>query len=354
MKVIRLTTLLDFGGQERKYLLFTESPEGLQHEYVFAALGYGGHTEGVLRSRGFRVRIFNRNPKISTLSNIWVLYRWFRQERPDVVHTAAGEANFHGILAARLAGVRTIIGEEIGLPTHSRKAQYVFRWVYRLAHRVVCVSRSVHAFLVALGELEPARGVVVYNPVSVQAVLPKVPSSVFTLVCVGRLERVKNHTVLLQALAPLAAQPFRLLLVGEGRERQALEAEVAAYGLTERVAFVGFSATPETYLAQADLFVLPSLSEGFGIAVVEALLQQVPCLCSAVGGVPEFITDTETGWLFDPQNVPELTTKLAYIMGLPAAERQAVALKGYTSVIGKFTPEQYQRTLEHLYENPTH
>jgi hypothetical protein len=65
MKIIRLTTLLDFGGQEKKYISFTHDKSLLQNDYFFAAIGHGGHAENVLKNKGCNVTIFNKNPKIS-------------------------------------------------------------------------------------------------------------------------------------------------------------------------------------------------------------------------------------------------------------------------------------------------
>ena len=107
---------------------------------------------------------------------------------------------------------------------------------------------------------------------------------------------------------------------------------------------------PEFYLCQAHLFVLPSLSEGFGIAVVEAMQQQVPCLCSNVGGIPEFITENETGWLFDPNNEEELVAKINTIIASPYREVQLIGTNGKNHVNERFTSEKYITNLENLYQ----
>ena len=85
MKIVRLTTLLDFGGQERKYISFTQDPSLLVNDYVFAAIGHGGFAEKKIRERGFEVVIFNQNPSISNLKNSWMLYKWFRKVKKVVL-----------------------------------------------------------------------------------------------------------------------------------------------------------------------------------------------------------------------------------------------------------------------------
>src|SRR5690606_31379839 len=95
-----------------------------------------------------------------------ILYRWLRKLKPDIVHTAAAEANFHGVVAARLAGVKVVIAEEIGFPNHSLKARLVFSAIYRLVDRVICVSQAVLDFLVNIKEIPLGKGQVIYNPVT--------------------------------------------------------------------------------------------------------------------------------------------------------------------------------------------
>ncbi len=356
MKILRLTTLLDFGGQEKQYISFTEKPELLKHEYVFAAIGHGGHAEQVLQERGFEVHILNRDFAIRNLSNIWMVYKLIKKVKPDVVHTAAAEANFHGIIAAKLAGVKTIIGEEIGIPNHSRTAQRIFSFVYRFADKVICVSQAVKNHLVHTGEIPESKGVVIYNPVSVphlDKVQPKEEnqSRIFNIVYVGRLEKVKNVETLIRAFAQIQNKETRLTLVGDGRERSALENLTRELKISDRVIFEGFQPEPARFLSSADLFVLPSYSEGFGIAAVEAMFLKVPVLCSRVGGIPEFIKDGENGWLFDPNDTPELQSKIEMIGKLHENERKKTGETACQDVISKFTIDNYIKTIETLYES---
>jgi glycosyltransferase involved in cell wall biosynthesis len=352
MKVIRLTTLLDFGGQERQYISFAESDmASLQNEYIFAAIGHGGYAEEIIRKKGFEVVIFNKNPKISNLKNIWTLYQWFRKVKPDVVHTAAAEANFHGIVAAKLAGVKMIIGEEIGYPNHSWPAKIIFRMIYSFTYRVVCVSKAVKDFIVTNKEINTEKGIVIYNPVSPGRKVDKQLANEFTIASVGRLEKVKNQSLLIKAFSKIEDTNAKLILVGEGSERKNLEALIQGLNLQNRVTITGFVNDPETYLSQSHLFVIPSLSEGFGIAAVEAMQQEVACLCSDVGGIPEFITHNENGWLFNPTRETELVELLNKIITTPYAEIQKIAKQGRMSVENRFTTENYFEILENLYLN---
>ena len=347
--MLKLTTLLDFGGQEKQYLSFTENPELLKNEYVFAAIGFGGNAEIVLKERGYEVHILNRKFSIKNLSNIWAIYKLIKKIKPDTVHTAAAEANFHGILAAKLAGVKYIIGEEIGIPNHSTTAQKVFSFVYRFADKVIGVSKSVKNHLVETAEISENKGVVIYNPVSIPKSFPKISSEFFQIVYVGRLEKVKNVATLIQAFAKIQNNNSTLTIVGDGRERMALENLVRDLKIENRATFTGFKAEPSQFLCSADLYVLPSYSEGFGIAAVEAMFLKVPVLGTHVGGVPEFINHGENGWLFNPNSVEDLVEKLTYILSLSTDDRAAIGHKGFEDVSNRFTVDKYVENLENLY-----
>ncbi|TRX20895.1 glycosyltransferase [Flavobacterium franklandianum] len=350
MKIVRLTTLLDFGGQERKFISFAQDADLLHNDYYFAAIGYGGHAEKTLLSRGFNVTIFNQKPNISNLKNIWILYKWFKKLKPDLVHTAAAEANFHGTIAAKLAGVKVVIAEEIGFPKHSKKARFVFRQVYKLCHKVICVSKAVKIKLMEIKEIQNDKGEVIYNPVGIQTLTKRSIPTDFTIVCVGRLEKVKNQQALIRTFSKLEIPNARLILVGEGRERENLEKLIKDLNCQHKVEIVGFSAEPEKYLSQATLFVLPSLSEGFGIAVLEAMQQGLPCLCSNVGGIPEFVEEDKTGWLFNPNNENELFEKLSQICQMPEEKRSEIGANAKAYVANRFSEIDYVKNLENLYQ----
>lgn len=352
MKIVRITTLLNFGGQEKQYLTFTENKSILNHQYIFAAIGHGGFAEKIIRERGFEVKIFNLQPSIYNLKNIFILYKWFKKIKPNIVHTAAAEANFHGVIAAKLANVKYIIAEEIGYPTHSRTAKIIFKITYNLVDRVICVSNSVKEFLVAIKEIKPNKGIVVYNPVSCPKIVSKKSTSdVFTIVSVGRLEKVKNMQLLIYTFSKLnLKEKAKLIIVGDGSEKQHLEDIINELNLKESITITGFLSEPETIVSQADLFILPSLAEGFGIAVVEAMLQHIPCLCSNVGGIPEFIEDGLTGWLFDPLNEFAFENKLTEIISFPKSKLIQVAENGYKNVLNSFTLEKYIERVEKLYQ----
>jgi len=350
VKIIRLTTSLDFGGQERQYISFSENKDLLLYEYIFAAIGKGGNASKTILDRGFKVKLFNKNPSVYNLKNIWILYKWFKNEKPDIIHTAAAEANFHGIIAAKLANINTVFAEEIGLPNHSVLARVIYKCLYRMTNGVICVSTAVKKWLIDLNEISNKQGIVIYNPVSLPISISMKKTQDFNIVYLGRLEIVKNVSFLIRGFSKIKnKEKIKLTIVGDGRERKPIEDLISTLQLKNKIHLVGYSKVPENFLAQANLFVLPSLSEGFGIAAVEAMYQGIPCLCSNVGGIPEFIKEDSTGWLFNPKDLDGFSQKLESIIQLPKDELNKVGQLGKKYVLERFIPEKYIQDIQKVY-----
>ena len=137
---------------------------------------------------------------------------------------------------------------------------------------------------------------------------------------VGALVERKGHRTLLQAAHQLKAQgiPLRYLLCGEGSLRAALEQDVRSLGLEAEVHFAGFCPDVARVFAAADFFVHVPLWEGLGVAVIEALAAGLPVIASQVGGIPELITDQQTGVLVPPQDHAALASALRGFVQAPS------------------------------------
>lgn len=139
------------------------------------------------------------------------------------------------------------------------------------------------------------------------------------LLWAGQLRPVKGLPYLLRAVRTLLdrGHQIHLTLVGDGEQREALESEIATLGLTQAVTLVGYVAPgPELdrYFKAADLFVLPSLSEGLPKVTVEAMARALPVIGTEVGGVPDLVRDRENGLLIPPANAGILTDTLERVI----------------------------------------
>lgn len=352
-RIIHLLTSLNYGGVEKRMEILAEQPEA-EMQHFFCAIGAGGATERYLKTLGVPVQCLHQPARIPSPAAILALFRLFRRLRPTVVHSHGAEANFHGLIAARLAGVPVRIGEEIGIPSHSGRARWVFRQLYRTAHCVIGMSSAVTGWLVENGEVPIDKAVRVYNPVKLpvachaQAVTP----GTLRIGYVGRLEAVKNPLALVEAAALLLARgvPVELWLIGEGRERERIEAVIHAQGLDERVRLLGYQQTPDEYVRQCHVYVQPSLSEGFSIALVEAMGCGVPVIATAVGSAPEIVDPGNTGWLLPEATPAAIAAALEEAWRLGPQRLRAMGRRARNAVEGRFEPAHYRIRLETLYQ----
>ena len=350
--VLHVLTALDFGGVESQMRLVAAHAAQSGWDHAFCAIGPGGAVLEELRAMGARAVALQQPVGIPSTRAILALWREMRRMRPAVVHLHGAEANFHGLIAARLAGVPVVIAEEIGIPRHSPRARRIFAWVYRRCDRVVAVSQAVKECILSLGEAPEAAVEVIRNPFAPQVFQPFPPrGEVLEMGFVGRLEPVKNPLAAVEAVALLRDRGIaaRLRILGEGSQRPLLERRIADLGLEGQVRLEGFHPRPFDRLRGCHLYLQPSLSEGFGLAICEAMSAGLPVIASAVGGAPEIIEDGRTGWLLDRPEAGALAARIAEVQALPDAALAAIAAAGSAHVRAAFGPEIHAARCGALY-----
>lgn len=357
MKILRLTTALDFGGVEKVYEVFGKNYQG-NHEYIFMALGHLGHIGQVLKELGFKVYSLDvdrpsvYNPKVALR-----LYEWLKKHPVDILHGASAEANFHGALVGRLAGVRRVIVEEIGIPSHSFWGKLMFRVAYKRVDDFLWISTAVRDRIVELKEVKPGRGTLIYNPVGMPDVVrearPMGYSGFLKLASVGRLAKVKNFPLLIELTSKLNLMGIatKLTIIGEGPERTRLESIVEKYDMSNYVSLPGFLSAPNEDIKDSDIYIQPSFSEGFGISVAEAMMVGLPVIGSKVGGLQDIIDDGQTGWFMDPHApVDDLVDLVKKLMAKEQNELLQICQNGQSSAMRLFSPVKYIAKIEEFYK----
>jgi glycosyltransferase involved in cell wall biosynthesis len=167
------------------------------------------------------------------------------------------------------------------------------------------------------------------------------------------VEPKKGVSVLLRAMAALQKDGndphCQLLIVGDGPARASLEALSRQLGLSERTVFAGTRRDIPRILPLLDLFVLPSLYEGFGIAILEAMAAGKPVVATAVGGIPEFVVPGDTGLLVEPGKAAALAEAIGSLMRDPAKARR-MGMRGRERVLAGFQMSTVVRRHEQVYE----
>lgn len=182
----------------------------------------------------------------------------------------------------------------------------------------------------------------------------KIPAATLLLLAIGRLSAEKRHSDLIAAVHLLRREnhslPIHLLLVGDGPERQRLEQQTLTLGLADSVSFAGHQSNPLPYYAAADLFVLPSLSEGSPNVLLEAMMAETPIISTAVGGVPEMVKDELSASLVEPGDTQALARAIARL-ARDTALREQLSSNARQSVLANHTPDAYCSSLLGIYQN---
>jgi glycosyltransferase involved in cell wall biosynthesis len=252
--------------------------------------------------------------------------RLLRRHGTRVLHCYLPEASFAGAVAGTAAGVPAVIVSKRSLePRANMKRAILFRWANALADVVLANAREVARHAVAVEGADARKIRVIPNGIDLgryagadRAAPP--PPGPPVIGAVLRLEPVKGPHVFVDVAARVAAEhpEVRFVLVGDGRLRSSVEADVARRGLTDRVALLGERKDIEALLPRMSIFLLPSLIEGMSMALLEAMAAARPIVATAVGGNVELIRDGETGLLVPPGDAPAMAAAAQQLVRDPA------------------------------------
>lgn len=167
----------------------------------------------------------------------------------------------------------------------------------------------------------------------------------------GRLVELKGIEYLVRAAAALRSEfpALRVEIAGSGPQREKLEEAVVRVGLKEQVRFLGWIDDISSVLPRWDVFVMPSLEEGFPIAALDAMAAGLPVVATSVGGVPELLEDGKSGWLVPSRDVEALASRLHLLIGNPEL-RRSMGTAGYARVRDHFSAKQMTESFVRLYD----
>lgn len=283
------------------------------------------------------------------------LVRLIRRLDPDVIHAHTFKAG----LASRAAGLVT--RKPVIYTPHGWRFSDGNPWIWRLlgplvegslaqvTARVICVSDAELDAATARHVLRPNKAAVIHNglsdvPLSAGAAGPV---GRLRIAVVARLAAPKDHETVLRALAGVTFA-YDLLLIGEGPRRPALESLATQLGVADRVRFLGARLDVERLLQHVDVVVLSSSSEGFPLTVIEGMRAGLPVVASAVGGIPEAVSDGETGLLVPPGNAPALAAALESL-AQSAELRRRMGVAGRQAYEARFRIERQAKATLQIY-----
>jgi len=324
--ICQLVHTLNVGGAELLARQFADRA-GEEFEFVFACLDSAGLMADELQNAGYAVKVLGRRPGFDwrcarRLARLCAAY--------DVRTIHAHQyAPFFYAATSRLLAWRDI---PIVFTEHGRdypdfrriKRVLANRWLLGRRDRVIGVGECVGRALSDFEGIHPERVEVVYNGIDVEAYGQSggerlevrrslgLADDEPAIIQVARLNALKDHPTAIRAMAQLIARfpRCRFLVVGDGEERAKVESLITELGLARHVTLLGTRRDIPRLLAAADVFLLSSISEGIPLTLIEAMAAGLPCVSTAVGGVPEVIVDGQTGLLVEAGVPADMAAKL--------------------------------------------
>lgn len=288
-----------------------------------------------------------------------------RKRQRSLLCTHGFKANVVGYLASRRTGtphvafVRGFTGENKRVIFY----EMLERQALKRAQRVVCVSQKQAKDIEQLrqGRRKP---IVVKNAMlppysrnhtkgSVTRSSIGLPDNAFVFGSVGRLSIEKGHRFMVAAFHQLcdkhgADANLYLVVVGDGREQEALEQKATQLGIRDKVHFAGFQGNCTEWMQLLDCMIQPSLTEGTPNAVLEALCLRVPVIATAVGGVPDLIVDGQNGLLVPSQDTDKLAEAMEKMRSFPELRSRLIA--GAAELTLEYSPAHQRQKLIEVYK----
>jgi glycosyltransferase involved in cell wall biosynthesis len=324
-RVAHVTLGLDMGGQEKLLVEFARHADRARFDVQVVSLGPRGVLAEGVEACGCPVTALEA-PAGFRAGLFWTLARWFRRQRIDVVHTHDNRPLIYGAAAARLARVGRVIHTQHGQSLRlSRRQTRLVNFMAGLTDRFVCVSNDSARLAVEQG-VNPCKVGMVWNGIDTKR-FRFAPNAGGPVVTVGRLQPEKDHDTLIRAAALAARRDtaFRLEIAGDGPCLPRLREVTAELGLEQTVRFLGQVGDVPALLRRSGLFVLPSVSEGVSLTLLEAMASGVAIVATSVGGNPEVVVDGETGLLVPPRDPAALADAFLRLRRDDADRRRLIA-----------------------------
>ncbi len=375
-KVAQVITRLDWGGPPDIIRLICDS---LDLNIFDVRLITGISLYPSLETRNFLERFSNRvitipqlKRDINPLSDIVALlrlYRLFRKEDFDIVHTHTAKAGALGRLAARFAGVPKIVHTSHGHnfygyfgPVRSKLVVMVERFISYFTDKINALTELEKQDLASYKVAQPAKIVVInsgleldrYRKININAGEKRselrVGQDTILVGMISRLETVKGPEYFIEA-ARLIAEKFpevRFIVAGDGSLRSKLEFQCKKLHISDKLIFIGWREDIPEILSVLDILVMPSLNEAVGRILIEAGACGKPVVATRVGGIPEVVKDNQTGILVPPGDAHGLARAVISLLE-DEKKRQRMGETAKNWVDDKFSASRMVKGFSDLY-----
>jgi glycosyltransferase involved in cell wall biosynthesis len=334
VKILHIIDHLGLGGAQNLLVDLVCHLDRDKYDPIVCAVRESGGTGAVQDLRGAGVKTICMGRQRWDVRKLPWLIQLIRRERPHIVHTHLTAASVLGRLSAAMCGTPVVIQHDHSGANHWKSSPFLFalfwpidRALNRFTDHTIACSQWVSRFDKRVRGIPGDKLTVVHNYVDLQRFDPALydaseprrtlgPPEQTVVGTVGRLSKVKGIEYALKAAKLVVSEGWdiRLVVVGDGPLRAELESHADELGIRDRVLFTGYRQDVPLLMKAFDIFVLPSVSEPFGMVVAEAMAMGKPVVASDVGGVSEMVVDGRNGLLVAPGDSTALAEAMRQLL----------------------------------------
>jgi glycosyltransferase involved in cell wall biosynthesis len=355
----------EIGGAEELLLSLMKLLDKEKYEAWLICLCEGPFAQLVAR-QGFKVAVVPMRHKFD-LGTIKPIREYLIKHNIDLVHTHGVRANLVARTAAKQAGLpvvttfHSVLRYDYDSIYKALIAKYLTKATNKYTDRYIAISGAIKEEIKALGVpeelitvihngLDTSRYLLTLNPEVIKSQLgldPELP----TVSMIARLHPVKGHQYFLQAARKILDRGIKaqFLIIGEGNYRSQIEKWIKELSLQDKVFIPGYYTPIENIYRVSDLLAVPSLMEGLGLVVLEAMYFKVPVVASNIGGIQEIIRHGENGLLVEPKDVPALADAISTL--IQDRELALRLTKAGQETLQYFSPQRMARQVEEIYHS---
>lgn len=360
MKVLHVQRIGGIGGSERHVLELLPALQARGIDARFLGLDdTGAAPEPFYRALAERDVPFERLPCPRDVDPLLArrVVRAVGRVGPDIVHTHLVHADAYGALAAARARAVLVSTKHNDDPFRSGKGRYLESLLTRRAALVICITEALARFNRDVVRLPAGKLRVVHYGLDAPPEPwgppggPDLPAETPVLVAVCRLAPQKGVDVAIESLARIreSHSAAHLVVLGEGPLRAELSAAAMKHEVEDGVSFPGRVGDVAWWLRRAAVVVHPARWEGFGLALLEAMLCERPVVATRVSSIPEIVVDGETGLLVPPNDPAGLADAVNELLDAPA-RATAMGQAGRARALAEFSIERMAERTAALYE----
>ncbi|GFP73969.1 glycosyltransferase [Clostridium fungisolvens] len=352
MKVLQVINNMDIGGAETLLKNYVLNNKDISIQNSICLLqGNDSFILEEIKKNNVKVYNLNLKNKYMFVSALLKLNKIIRKNKFDVVHMHLFPGQYYGaILKIINNNVKFVFSEHSD--SNTRRDKKVFypleKFSYSKYDNILCISEMTKRSLVKFIPKLESSSEVLYGGIKQYPIRSN--EKIYDVILVGSLRsNVKGIDLLLRAIELIRNKVKKVCIVGDGILMNEMVSLRDRLGLTEIVEFAGNQKDVNSYLSKSKIFALPSRWEGFGLAIIEAMAQQVPIVATEVGGIPEIITDMESGILVKAEDYIQLSKAIENLLR-DENLRNYLSTNAYSKMQHCFSIDVYTDKLNHIYK----